>query len=177
MEALIPDSLSNPTTPTTPDLPNLEGKFLTFNLNQEEYGIDILQIREIIGLMPVTSVPHAPAYLRGVINLRGKVIPVLDLRRRFGLGEIEATERTCIIVVELGTIGGGKRVMGLVVDSVSEVLQIKGDDIEPAPSFGARVETGFIRGMAKMAGRVKILLDIDRILDHDEISSMLTSVH
>ena len=148
-----------------------EGKYLTFSLAEEEYGISILKIKEIIGMMPITSVPQTPEFVKGVLNLRGKVIPVVDLRLRFGMESIDYTERTCIIVVEIegqtSTI-----MMGIVVDSVSEVLNIKGEDIEDTPTFGARLDTDYILGMAKMEGGVKILLDIDRVLSDDEIAEL-----
>lgn len=146
-----------------------EGKYLTFTLAGEEYGIGILKIKEIIGLMPITSVPQTPDYVKGVINLRGKVIPVVDLRGRFGMDEIPYNERTCIIVVEIRG-ETGMMLMGIVVDSVSEVLNIKKEDIEPTPTFGARLNTEYILGMAKMEGGVKILLDIDRVLGSEEIA-------
>lgn len=146
-----------------------EGKYLTFSLAGEEYGIGILKVKEIIGMMPVTTVPQTPKFVKGVINLRGKVIPVIDLRLRFGMDAIAYTERTCIIVVEIegrfGTIQ-----IGIVVDSVSEVLNIKGDDIEETPTFGTKLNTDYILGMAKMEGGVKILLDIDQVLSAQEIS-------
>ena len=146
-----------------------EGKYLTFSLADEEYGIGILKIKEIIGMMPVTTVPQTPKFVKGVINLRGKVIPVIDLRLRFGMESIDYTERTCIIVVEIdGTVGTVQ--IGIVVDSVSEVLNIKGEDIEDTPTFGTKLDTNYILGMAKMEGGVKILLDIDRVLNSEEIS-------
>jgi purine-binding chemotaxis protein CheW len=148
-----------------------EGKYLTFSLADEEYGIGILKIREIIGMMPITSVPQTPAFVKGVINLRGKVIPVLDLRLRFGMQEIEYNERTCIIVVEI-TGQAGKIQIGSVVDSVSEVLNIKGEDIENTPTFGTKLDTEYILGMAKMEGGVKILLDIDKVLSEGEIAAL-----
>jgi len=148
-----------------------EGKYLTFSLADEEYGIGILKIREIIGMMPITSVPQTPAFVKGVINLRGKVIPVLDLRLRFGMQEIEYTDRTCIIVVEIAG-AAGKIQIGSVVDSVSEVLNIKGEDIENTPTFGASLDTEYILGMAKMEGGVKILLDIDKVLSEGEITAL-----
>ena len=148
-----------------------EGKYLTFSLADEEYGIGILKIREIIGMMPITSVPQTPAFVKGVINLRGKVIPVLDLRLRFGMQEIEYTDRTCIIVVEIAG-AAGKIQIGSVVDSVSEVLNIKGEDIENTPTFGASLDTEYILGMAKMEGGVKILLDIDKVLSGGEITAL-----
>ncbi|MEJ5358137.1 MAG: chemotaxis protein CheW [Desulfobacterales bacterium] len=144
-----------------------EGKYLTFSLAGEEYGIGILKIKEIIGMMPITAVPRTPEYIKGVINLRGKVIPVMDLRLRFGLPAIDYTERTCIIVVEIEGQAGTVQV-GIVVDAVSEVLNIKGEDIEPTPTFGTRMKTDFLLGMAKMNGGVKILLDIDRVLGSEE---------
>ena len=148
-----------------------EGKYLTFSLDEEEYGIGILKIKEIIGMMPITSVPQTPEFVKGVINLRGKVIPVIDLRLRFGMGEIDYTERTCIIVVEIE--GQALTVMiGIVVDSVSEVLNIKNEDIENTPAFGTKLNTDYILGMAKMEGGVKILLDIDRVLSSGEIASL-----
>jgi len=145
-----------------------EGKYLTFTLCNEEYGISILKIKEIIGMMPITTVPQTPDYIKGVINLRGKVIPVVGLRRRFGMEAIDYTERTCIIVVETE---GQDRVLpiGIIVDSVSEVINIKGEDIEETPTFGANLKTEYILGMAKMEGGVKILLDIDKVLNTTEI--------
>ena len=148
-----------------------EGKYLTFNMVNEEYGIGILKIKEIIGMMPVTPVPQTPEYVKGVINLRGKLIPVVDLRLRFSIEEIEYTDRTCIIVVEITGQSGTVRI-GIVVDSVSEVLNIKGEDIEDTPSFGAKLNTEYILGMAKMEGGVKILLDIDRVLNAEEIGAV-----
>jgi len=148
-----------------------EGKYLTFVIDKEEYGIGILKIKEIIGMMPITPVPQTPDYVKGVINLRGKVIPVVDLRLRFGMDEIDYTERTCIIVVEIEG-QAGIVLIGIVVDAVSEVLNIKGEDIEETPTFGTKLNTEYILGMAKMEGGVKILLDIDQILTHQEIESV-----
>jgi purine-binding chemotaxis protein CheW len=148
-----------------------EGKYLTFSLANEEYGIGILKIKEIIGMMPITSVPQTPEFVKGVFNLRGKVIPVLDLRRRFGMEPMEYSERTCIIVVEIA--GEAANVMiGLVVDSVSEVLSIKAEVIEDTPTFGMKLNTDYILGMAKIGKYVKILLDIDRVLGTDEIAQL-----
>jgi len=148
-------------------LANQEGKYLTFTAAGEEYGIGILKVKEIIGVMAITTVPQTPAYMKGVINLRGKVIPIVDLRLKFGMEEIDYTEKTCIIVVE--AISGGRQLMiGILVDSVSEVLNIKGSDIEDAPDFGSRLNIDYILGMAKTGGKVKILLDIDRVLSSDE---------
>ena len=145
-----------------------EGKYLTFNLAGEEYGIGILKVKEIIGIMPITVVPQTPKYIKGVVNLRGKVIPVIDLRLKFAIAAAEFTERTCIIVVEI-TTAGRTILMGIVVDSVSEVLNIKGADIEATPSFGTKLNTEYILGMAKAGGSIKILLDIDKILSIEEL--------
>ncbi|MBW1721922.1 MAG: purine-binding chemotaxis protein CheW [Deltaproteobacteria bacterium] len=153
-------------------LADKEGKYLTFTLDEEAYGIGILKIKEIIGMMPTTPVPQTPEFIKGVINLRGKVIPVIDLRLRFGLEPVEYTERTCIIVVET-TGDSGDVMIGIVVDSVSEVLNIKNEDIEETPNFGTKLNTEYILGMAKMEGGVKILLDIDRVVKVDEISQAL----
>lgn len=144
-----------------------EGKYLTFTLDNEEYGISILKIKEIIGMMSITPVPRTPEFVKGVINLRGKVIPVVDLRLRFGMEAMDYTERTCIVVVEIAG-QAGTILMGCVVDSVSEVLNIKAEEVEDTPSFGARLDTSYILGMAKMEGGVKILLEIDRVLSTDE---------
>lgn len=149
-----------------------EGKYLTFTLAGEEYGISILKIKEIIGMMPITTIPQTPEFVKGVINLRGKVIPVMDLRLRFGMKAIDYTERTCIVVVEISG-GSGTVMIGIVVDSVSEVLNIKADDIEETPAFGTKMRTDYILGMAKFSGGVKILLDIDKVLSNDE-TALLT---
>lgn len=143
-----------------------EGKYLTFRLDNEEYGIGILKIKEIIGMMPITMVPQTPEFVKGVINLRGKVIPVVDLRLMFGMSSVDHTERTCIIVVEVGG-DTAQLVVGIVVDAVSEVLNIRAEDIEEAPSMCTSVDKDYILGMAKTGGGVKILLDIDRVLKRD----------
>jgi len=156
-------------------LTDKEGKYLTFSLAEEEYGIGILKIKEIIGMMPITSVPRTPKFVKGVINLRGKVIPVIDLRLRFGMEELEYTERTCIIVVEIDS-QAGIILIGIVVDAVSEVLNIKGEDMEGTPTFGAKFNTQYILGMAKMEGGVKILLDIDQVLNTEELSALEKTV-
>lgn len=148
-----------------------EGKYLTLSLADEEYGIGILKVKEIIGMITVTAVPQTPPHVKGVINLRGKVIPVIDLRLKFGLPAMEYTERTCIIVIEIAK-DNGHILIGILVDSVSEVLNIKGADIEDTPNFGSRVKTDFILGMAKAAGKIKILLDIDRVMNADELDDL-----
>jgi len=150
-----------------------EGKYLTFSLAGEEYGIGILKVKEIIGLMQITPVPRTPEHIKGVINLRGKVIPVVDLRLKFDMTDAESTERTCIIVVEI-VFDGNKIAMGLIVDSVSEVLNVKAAEIENTPNFGSKLDTAYILGMAKVGHGVKILLDIDKVMSSDEISSLNT---
>jgi purine-binding chemotaxis protein CheW len=147
------------------------GKYLTFCLEKEEYGISILKVKEIIGMMPITSVPRTPQFVKGVINLRGKVIPVIDLRLKFGMGEIAYTDRTCIIVVEIDS-DNNTVLIGIVVDAVSEVLNIKEEDVEETPAFGTKLNTEYILGMAKMEGGVKILLDIDKVLSNEEIADL-----
>ena len=147
------------------------GKYLTFDLGREEYGIGILKIKEIIGMMPITAIPQAPHFIKGVINLRGKVIPIMDLRTKFGLEATDYTERTCIIVVEIDN-NSRLLTMGLVVDGVSEVANIKQGEIEGTPDFGTGAQAGFIKGMAKIAGGVKILLDIDRILSGEQLACL-----
>ncbi len=147
------------------------GKYLTFHLGAEEFGIRVLKVREIMGIQDITAVPHTPAYIKGVINLRGKVIPVLDLRLKFGLPELAYSQRTCIIVVQIqGECG--PLLMGVIVDGVSEVLNLAGAEIEDTPDFGANVSTPYISGMAKVKGRVKILLDIDRVLTSQEAQGL-----
>jgi len=141
------------------------GKFLTFFLSGEEYGIEILKVHEIIGLLPITRVPQTQQYLKGVINLRGKVIPVVDLRLKFGMTAFAGTNETCIIVVHIRGVE-----VGVIVDRVSEVTYLGDNDIEPAPSFGAGFGTDFILGIGKAADRVIILLDIDRALPSSELS-------
>ena len=149
------------------------GKYLTFTLENEEYGIGILKVKEIIGMMSITSVPRTPEFVKGVINLRGKVIPVLDLRLKFNMGEIPYTDRTCIIVVEIDS-DCATVLIGIVVDAVSEVLNIKESNIEDTPTFGTSLNTDYILGMAKTEGSVKILLDIDKVLNQQEISRLET---
>jgi purine-binding chemotaxis protein CheW len=142
------------------------GKYLTFALSEEEYGLPVLKVREIIKMMSITTVPQVPTHVRGVINLRGKVIPVVDLRLKFGFASQDYTERTCIIVVEVALTTGAV-MMGIIVDHVSEVLNITPEEIEQTPEFGERVETTYMKGVAKVKGKVKILLDLDRVLGAD----------
>ncbi|HTP85854.1 MAG TPA: chemotaxis protein CheW [Bryobacteraceae bacterium] len=152
------------------------GKYLAFQLGREEFAIQVLKVREIMGIQDITAVPQTPVFVKGVINLRGKVIPVIDLRLKFGLEAIEYTQRTCIIVVQVrGDVTTIQ--VGLVVDTVSEVLNLAGADIENTPDFGSQLTTPFILGMAKVKGKVKILLDIDRVVSAQEMAgfgSLLT---
>jgi len=147
------------------------GKYLIFPLGREEYGIQVLKVREIMGVQDITAVPQTPPYVKGVINLRGRVIPVVDLRMKFGLPEVEYGQRTCIIVVQVEGPGGAMHT-GIVVDGVSEVLNIAASDIEDTPDFGRDTETPYLLGMAKTKGKVKILLDIDEVLNCGELSGI-----
>ncbi len=153
------------------DITAKEGKYLTFALQEEEYGIGILKVKEIIGMMAITPVPRTPDFVKGVINLRGKVIPVVDLRMKFGMESIPYDERTCIIVVEVSA-SVGVTSMGIVVDSVNEVANIREDEIEDTPSFGVSLDTQYILGMAKSNGKVRILLDIDSVLNQQELAAI-----
>lgn len=147
---------------------DLAGKYLTFQLGTEEFGVEILKVREIIGLMDITVVPRTPRSVRGVINLRGKIIPVVDLRVKFEMESVADTELSCIIVVDV-MVGDRPSQMGILVDTVSEVLNIPQDNIEPTPSFGSGVNTQFIRGMARIGDQVKILLNIEEVLDREDL--------
>ncbi len=147
------------------------GKYLTFALGNEEYGLEILKVREIIGYMEITAMPRTPSYVKGVINLRGQVIPVVDLRAKFGMELAKRTDETCIIVVE-NRQGGREISTGIVVDHVSEVLDIVAENIEDPPRFDTAAATNFILGMGKIGDSVKILLDIDKVLDGGEIASL-----
>ena len=146
------------------EISDIEGKFLTFVLGEEIYGIEILKAREIIGLMDITTVPQTPDYMKGVINLRGKVIPVIDLRKKFSMQEGVHTQETCVIVVEVNSSS-----IGLIVDSVSEVSDITGEEIENAPSYGQGIDTSFIMGLGKVKDKIIILLDIDAVLSTEEL--------
>ena len=157
--------------PSRQSLAHLAGKYLTFQLSDEIYSIEILKVQEIIGIMSITTVPKTPDYVRGVINLRGKVIPVVELRRKFGMATQEDTERTCIIVVQVAG-SDGPITMGILVDEVSEVMDIKVEQIEPAPAFGTSVDTTFILAMGKVGDRVVILLDVDRVLTSGELDGL-----
>jgi purine-binding chemotaxis protein CheW len=148
------------------------GKYLTFLLGHESYGIEVLRIREIIRLTDITPVPQMPAYVKGVINLRGKIIPVVDLRIKFSLAQTADTERTCIVVVQVNLPSGSKNLMGMIVDDVEEVVSITQGDIEETPDFGMQIDTDYILGMAKIKGVVKSLLDIDRVVTGDVLRTM-----
>ena len=144
------------------------GKHLTFKLENEDYGIEILKIKEIIGIMPITTVPQTPDYVKGVVNLRGRIIPVVDLRRMFGMATLDYTDRTCIVVVEIKR-SSGVAFVGLVVDAVTEVVNLKPENIEDCPGFSANLDTDYILGLAKTEGAVKILLDVETMLSIEDI--------
>jgi purine-binding chemotaxis protein CheW len=157
--------MSNIAEPTHPELARaLAGKYLTFTLGGESYGIRVLQVREIIRLVGITAVPQVPHYIKGVINLRGKIIPVVDLRLKLGMNVDRESDQSCIVVVNIASHGGEKRSIGLMVDAVEEVVNIAMEDIEETPDFGNAIDTQCILGLAKIKGAVKALLDIDRIL-------------
>jgi purine-binding chemotaxis protein CheW len=156
------------TVAAPPQEANRGGKYLVFHLGNEEFGVRVLKVREIMGLQDITSVPQTSAFVKGVINLRGKVIPVIDLRLKFGLESAEYTQRTCIVVVQVEE-QGHPLMMGVIVDGVSEVVTMQEADIEDTPEFGDELRVDYILGMAKVKGKVKILLDIDRVLSAQEI--------
>ncbi len=147
-------------------------KFLTFALAGEEYGISIMKIKEIIGMMPVTVLPQTPEYVKGVINLRGKVIPIIDLRCKFNLEQVEPTERSCIIVIESENDDQVETLVGLIIDAVSEVVNLKGDEVEPAPTMHTQLHEQLILGLAKCENGVKILLDIDKVINYDDLTGI-----
>ena len=147
-------------------------QFITFTLGAEEYGIDIMVVREIKGWTATTMIPNAPAHVRGVINLRGKIIPVMDLRRRFEFAEATDSGQTCIVVVQVTLADGKATPMGLVVDGVEEVINLSAADIEATPVFGGQICTDYILGMAKVKGAVKALLDIDRVVGADTLEKI-----
>ncbi len=152
------------------------GKYLTFQLANEEFGIRVVKVREIMGLQEITAVPQTPIHVKGVINLRGKVVPVIDLRLKFGLASAEYTQRTCIIVAQLQG-DSGPILMGVVVDGVSEVLNLASSEIEDVPDFGDDAAVQYLLGMAKVKGKVKILLDIDKVLSTQDLSSLDAILH
>lgn len=148
------------------------GKYLTFMLAEETYGIPILKVKEIIGMMKITEMPQMPAFMKGVINLRDHIIPIVDLRQKFSMPAVAHTERTCIIVIEVTRDDQRASTIGIIVDGVSEVANIKEEQVEQPPTFSADVDTRYILGMAKVDGDVKILLDIDKALSGSELESL-----
>jgi purine-binding chemotaxis protein CheW len=152
--------------PAIADAPTtkLAGKYLTFRLAQESYGVDVLKVREIIRLQNITPVPRTPDYVKGVINLRGKIVPVIDLRKKFDLEVIESADLNCIVVVQVPGSSGSIILLGLIVDAVEEVANINATDIEPPPDFGTQLNTEFILGMAKTKAGVKTLLNIEKVI-------------
>lgn len=166
------NALIDPSTAQAGKLSHLSGKYLTFILGHESYGIPVLKIREIISMLHITPVPQMPSYVKGVINLRGKVIPVIDLRVKFSLANTAITESNCIVVVQVALSNGGSKQLGLIVDAVEEVANIAAADIEGAPDFGGSVDTVYMLGMAKIKGVVKTLLDIDKVIAADVIEPL-----
>jgi purine-binding chemotaxis protein CheW len=146
-------------------------QFLTFYLENEEYGVEIRKVQEIIGMLPITRDPRTPAFMRGVVNLRGAVIPIVDLRLKFGLERVEPTPRSCIVVVQ---VRGSA--IGLVVDRVSEVATLGSEEIEDAPSFGSDVQTEYLLGIGKAGGRIRLLVDIEKVLSTSEVLAV-TQAH
>jgi len=147
---------------TIQNCPAKEGKYLAFTLGQEDYGLEIMKVREIIGMMNITAVPQVPGYVKGVINLRGKVIPIIDLRLKFGMPSIDATAETCTVIIDVNDM-----LIGIIIDKVNEVLDITQAQIEPIPNFGSNVHTDYILGIGKVNDSVKILLNIEKILSED----------
>lgn len=161
-------SLLTPTDTSTKADPRA-GKYLVFHLGEEEFAIQVQKVREIMGVQDITQVPQTPPHVKGVINLRGKVIPVVDLRLKFSMPAKEYSHRTCIIVVQVAS-DRGTVLMGIVVDGVAEVVQVAGTDVEDTPSFGKEVEIPYVMGLAKLKGKVKILLDIDQVMTARELA-------
>lgn len=161
---VIPDSPHSSATAVASGTAALSGKHLTFFLGTEEYGLEILTVKEIIGMMPVTPVPRTPHFIRGVINLRGKVLPVVDLRAKFSMEPTEQTDQTCIIVVRPAGME-----MGIIVDRVSEVVDIAADEVQDTPTFGDGIKTDFIPGIGKVGDRVMLLLDIAKVLSTEDM--------
>ena len=164
-------SVENSTPKDIRSLEQIQGKYLTFKLADEEYGLEIIRVKEIIGIMSVTTLPKTPDFVKGVINLRGKVIPVIDLRLKFTMPEKDYDDKTCIIVVEVGFDSDNVQI-GIIVDAVSEVINVTVDELEPTPKFGVEVDTSFILGMAKSKGSVRTLLDVNSVLTSNEMLSL-----
>jgi purine-binding chemotaxis protein CheW len=163
--------MSTPTATVAPIGASLAGKYLTVVLENEAYGIGVLKVREIIRMQKITPVPQMPAFVKGVINLRGRVIPIVDMRVKFGL-KAEFAERTCIVVVQVKLPSEQTVQMGLIVDSVEEVVTLNANEIEPTPDFGAKINTEYLLGMAKVKGAVKTLLDIDRVVAPETVQAI-----
>jgi purine-binding chemotaxis protein CheW len=168
---ITPSQIAEPAIPL--DLNRRAGKYLIFHLGVEEFGTEVLKVREIMGLQDITVIPQVPAYIKGVINLRGKVIPVIDLRLKFGMEPQEYTARTCIVVMRTRQ-AVEDLMIGMIVDGVVEVLNLMASDIEETPDFGPDVVTPYLTGMAKVKGKVKILLDIDQVLSSAELLGLNT---
>jgi purine-binding chemotaxis protein CheW len=169
MQAIAPSPAVPPIIPL--DITKRAGKYLIFHLGVEEFGTEVLKVREIMGLQDITAIPQVPAYVKGVINLRGKVIPVIDLRLKFGMEPQDYTPRTCIVVMRTSQ-ADEDLMIGIIVDGVVEVLNLLASDIEDTPDFGPGVVTPYLTGMAKIKGRVKILLDIDHVLSSNELDGL-----
>ncbi len=152
-----------------------EEKYLMFILNEEHYGIPILKVNEIIGLMDITPIPKTPMFMKGIINLRGKIIPIMDLRLKFSMQERAYDEQTCIIIVEI-PIAGRTAFIGVVVDKVAEVVNVLDSDIELPPQYGQEVESGFLTGIGKVKENVVMLLDIERIVNCSEVTDMVQHI-
>jgi purine-binding chemotaxis protein CheW len=154
------------------ELSRLGGKYLTFFLGEEEYGVDVLFVQEIISMVSITHVPQTPPFVKGVINLRGLVIPVVDLRLKFNMEERKYDKKTCIMVVEINGPDDKKQSMGLIIDKISEVLTIEPEEVDPPPEFGTNIKTEFIIGIAKKGETIKILLDINSVLSNEEMNAI-----
>lgn len=151
--------------------PEVSGQYLTFIMDNEEYGVDILCVQEIRGWEPTTPLPNAPSHIKGVINLRGTIVPIVDLRQCFGLQAIEYSAVTVVIVLKVKT-AEGSRVMGIVVDAVSDVYSLSRDDMRNAPDLGSSIDTGFIEGLVSIEDKMVILLNIDKLLVTEELPSL-----
>ena len=166
---------SVPSPVTTAAVNKQAGKYLTVVLDNEAYGLNVLKIREIIRMQKITPVPQMPAFVKGVINLRGRVIPIVDLRVKFGL-KAEFAERTCIVVVQVKLANDQLVQMGLIVDSVEEVVNLTAQEIEPVPEFGTKIDTTYLLGMAKIKDQVKTLLDIDRVVAPETMQTIAQAI-
>jgi purine-binding chemotaxis protein CheW len=163
------------TTTQAPINTQFAGKYLTVGLANEAYGFAVLKVREIIRMLKITPVPQMPAFVKGVVNLRGRVIPVIDLRVKFGL-EAAFTERTCIVVAQVKAADGQSIQMGLIVDSVEEVNQLSAQEIEPTPEFGTKIDTTYLLGLAKVKGQIKTLIDIDKVVAPEAVKEIAATV-